>query len=253
MFFDLVIQIHYMKNIHQLTFVLVKSLYLYVENRIGIYFDSIVLQNIFCQTHLILIFNVHELLLSSLVICINFQLRQFRQICDPAVPNVVSDPGCQQRVSMKEETSLCDTVCLVIEFFRVHLIEISQLLLFQDLCVQLSHTVYRIAAGNSQMSHLHLSVIDNGHLADLFLISGIFCLDLLNKSPVDLFNDLVNTRKQFREQLNRPFFQSFCHNGMVCICAGMGSDVPCLIPGQVLLINQDTHQFGHCHGRMGIV
>src|SRR5699024_12739808 len=40
---------------------------------------------------------------------------------------------------------------------------------------------------------------------------------LLNKSPVDLFNDLVNTRKQFREQLNRPFFQSFCHNGMVCI------------------------------------
>ena len=40
---------------------------------------------------------------------------------------------------------------------------------------------------------------------------------------------------------------------MVCISAGVGSDIPCLIPGHIFFIYQDTHQLRHCHGRMGII
>ena len=108
---------------------------------------------------------------------------------------MIGDPVSQQRVRMHQETSLCNTVCLVIEFLRIHLVEIFQLLFFQDLGMQSCNTVYRITAGDCQVGHLHLSVIDDSHLPDLFLISRIFVLDLQDKSAVDLFDDLVYTRK----------------------------------------------------------
>ena len=90
------------------------------------------------------------------------------------VANVGSYPVCQQRVSVKKESSLGDTVRLVIEFLRHHLIEIFQLLFLQDLGVKLCNTVYGIAGSDGQMSHFYLSVVDDCHFADLLLVARIF-------------------------------------------------------------------------------
>ena len=250
---DLVVQIHNVQNIHQLTFVLMQSLNLNIEDGVRIDFNSVMLLDVFCQTYFVLIFDIHELLQSFLVIRVNFQFCQFRQIGDPAVTDMIGDPVSQQRVRMHQETSLCNTVCLVIEFLRIHLVEIFQLLFFQDLGMQSCNTVYRITASDCQVGHLNLSVVDDSHLPDFFLISRIFVLDLQDKSAVDLFDDLVYTRKQFGEQLDRPFFQSFCHDGMVGVCTGMRCDIPCFFPGHSFFVQQDTHQFGNRHGRMGII
>ena len=70
MLFDLVIQIHYMQNVHQLTFVLMQTFYLYIKDRARIYFDTIVLLDVFCQTQFVLIFNLHEFLLCFQIIYI---------------------------------------------------------------------------------------------------------------------------------------------------------------------------------------
>ena len=105
-------------------------------------------------------------------------------------------PFCKKRVTMKQETSLGNTIGLVVEFLRHHLVEILQLSLLQDLSMQFSHTVYRITCHDCQMSHLYLTVHDNGHLLNLLIVVRVLFLDLNDKSAVDLLYDLVNTRKQ---------------------------------------------------------
>ena len=253
MLLDLVIQIHDMENIQQLALILVETLYLYVKDRSRVHGDSVMLLDIFCQAYLVLVLDIHEFLLSLLIVRVDFQFGNLRQICDPLISDMGCHPVSQQRISMKQETALCNSVGLVVKFFRHHLIEILQLLMLENLGMQSCHAVYGIACSDSQMSHLYLAVIDNRHLADFFLIARVFLLDLDHKAAVDLFDDLIYTGKQAGEQLDRPFFQSLGHDGMVCVSAGLCGDLPCLIPFQAFLVDQDTHQLCHCHRRVGIV
>ena len=58
------------------------------------------------------------------------------------------------------------------------------------------HTVYGIAGTYCQMRHLDLSVINDRHLAYLFMIAGILRLDLCDEATVDLLHNLINTRQQ---------------------------------------------------------
>ena len=196
MVFDLVVQIHDMEDVQELAFVLMKPLYLYIKNGPRVNINAVMLFDVFCKTQLVLVFNIHELLLCLRVVCVYLHLSNLGKICDPLVSDMVCYPVCKKRVCMEKESSLCDTVCLVVELLRHHLIEISQLLILQDLCVEPCNTVYRIACNNGQMCHFYLSVIDDSHLADLLLIARIFSLDLLYKAAVNLLDDLVDTRKQ---------------------------------------------------------
>ena len=118
MILDLIVEIHHVQNIQQLTLVLMQTLYLHVEDGARIYIDTIVLLNIFCKTLLVLILDIHELLKSLLVVRIDFQLGNLRQICDPLITDMFGYPVCKQRVSMKKESSLCDTIGLVVELLR---------------------------------------------------------------------------------------------------------------------------------------
>ena len=192
-------------------------------------------------------------MLSLLIIYINSQAFDSRQIGDPLVTYMLGYPFCKKRVTMKQETSLGNTIGLVVEFLRHHLVEILQLSLLQDLSMQFSHTVYRITCHDCQMSHLYLTVHDNGHLLNLLIVVRVLFLDLNDKSAVDLLYDLVDTRKQSGEQLDRPFFQCLSHDGVVGVSTGFSGYIPCLIPLQSFLIHQDTHQLCHCNGRMCII
>ena len=154
---------------------------------------------------------------------------------------------------MKQESSLCNTICLVVELLRHHLVEILQLLLLQDLSVQSCNAVYRVACCNCQMCHLDLSVVDNRHLANLLLIARVLRLNLQDKTTVDLFNDLVYTRQQSGEQLDRPFFQCLCHDSVVRVSTGLRRYLPCLIPLQTFFVQKDTHQLCDCYGRVRII
>ena len=43
MILDLVVKVHYMQDVHQLTLVLMETFYLYIEDGSRIYFDAVVL------------------------------------------------------------------------------------------------------------------------------------------------------------------------------------------------------------------
>ena len=242
-----------MENVHQLPLVLMKPLYLHVEDRPGVHIDPVMLLNILCQAQLVMILDVHKLLLAFLIVHIHRQLLDLGQIRDPLVADLIRDPVRQHRIAVEQEASLGDAVGLVVELLGHHLIKIAQLLLFQDLRMELRHTVDRIAAYDGKMGHPHLAVVNNGHFADLFLIARIALLDLLHKPAVDLLHDLVDTRKQAGKQLDGPFLQRLGHDSMVGVSAGLRRDLPCLVPAQVFLIQEDPHQLGHSHRRVGVV
>ena len=188
------------------------------------------LLDVLCKTDLVLVLNIHEFLLALLIIHINRKLFNIGEICDPLISDLIGHPICKQRVAVKQETSLGNTICFIIKLLRHHLIEVTKLLFLKDLCVKLRNTVYREAADDCKVSHADLSVVNDRHSADLLVVTRISLLDLGYKTAVDLLNDLVNTRKQTGEQLDRPFFKSFSHDGVVCVGTGLCRDLPGLIP-----------------------
>jgi len=103
------------------------------------------------------------------------------------------------------------------------------------------------------MSHLNLSVVDDCHLCNLLLVTRILLLNLNDETAVDLLNDLIDTRKQTGEQLDRPFLKCLCHDRVVRVSTGLCRNLPCFIPGQTVVIQKDSHQLCNRYGRMGIV
>ncbi len=247
-----------MEDVHQLPLVLVETLHLHVEDGIGIHLDTVMLLDIFCQTKLVPVLDLHELLLSRPVTRQLLQTHNLRQIRDPAVAHMLCHPLCQKGIAVEQEASLGDAVGLVVEAFGEHLVEVLQLLALQDLRVQPGHAVDGIARHDGHMGHFHLSVVEDCHLADLLpyidiIKIRIFLFDLLYKPAVDLLHNLVNSGEQPGEQVNGPFLKSFRHDGMVGVGAGSGGDIPCLVPAQVVIVQEDAHQLGDGHRGMGII
>ncbi len=118
-------------------------------------------------------------------------------------------------------------------------------------------TVHREAGDDGHIRHADLSVVDDCHLAD-FLIhvdSGIvvFFVNLDEEAAVDFLDNLIDSRKEPAEKIDRPFFQCFRHDRVVCISAAVRHDVPRLVPGQRILIEKDAHELRHCQRRMCII
>ena len=78
-----------MKDVEKLSLVFVETLYLYIKDGAGIHIDAVVLLDVFCQTNLVLILNIHELLLTFLIVSINRQLLDMGQVGDPLIANLI--------------------------------------------------------------------------------------------------------------------------------------------------------------------
>ena len=89
-----------MQNVEQLTFVFMQTFYLHIKDRTWIYFDTIMLFDIFCKTQFILVFDIYELLLCFLISCINRQLFNMGKICDPVISDMLTYPVCKQWITM---------------------------------------------------------------------------------------------------------------------------------------------------------
>ena len=105
---------------------------------------------------------------------------------------------------MKKESSLCYTIGLIGELIRIHLIEVMKCYLLQDLCMQGCYTVDGITTNDCKICHAYLTVIDDCHASDTIVISRETGLDILDKSTVDLFYDLIDTRQKTCEDFDGP-------------------------------------------------
>ena len=92
-----------MKDVHELSLVLLQTFYLNIEDGTRVNVDSVVFLDVLRKTDLVLVLNVHEFLLALLIIHINRKLFNIGEICDPLISDLVGHPVCKQRVAMKQE------------------------------------------------------------------------------------------------------------------------------------------------------
>jgi hypothetical protein len=70
---------------------------------------------------------------------------------------------------------------------------------------------------------------------------------------VDPHDDLEVTGQRLPEHRQRPGFQRLRQQGVVGVAEGGHRDFPGLVPGQVVLVDQEPHQLGDGDGRVGVV
>ena len=77
--------------------------------------------------------------------------------------------------------------------------------------------------------------------------------DVVQEAPVDLVDDLQVPGQEGLEQLDRPLLQGLGQERVVGVRQGAHREVPRLVPAELRLVEQDAHQLGHGHRRMGVV
>ena len=97
------------------------------------------------------------------------------------------------------------------------------------------------------------ALLDQAHAFDAALVAGETLADVLQETPVDLVNDLQLPRHQDLKPFHRPLLQSFRQQRVIGICQCLPGQIPCFVPAQVSVIQQNSHQFGDRHGRMCVI
>ena len=88
---------------------------------------------------------------------------------------------------------------------------------FKYIAVKLGHAVYGVRSRKAEVCHFDLVAVHNGVVADLAVVPRELLPKLAAETGVDFADDLENPRQKTAEQVLRPFFQSFRHNGVVGI------------------------------------
>ena len=89
--------------------------------------------------------------------------------------------------------------------------------------------------------------------ASLRLVAGMLRPHVVQEPAVDLVDDLQVPREQRLEQLDRPLLQGLGQQRVVGVRQGADGQVPRLVPAELGLVEQDAHQLGDGHRRVGVV
>jgi hypothetical protein len=116
--------------------------------------------------------------------------------------------------------------------------------------------VRAVRADDGEIRHPDLTfaaLLDEAHALDPALITGKLDPHLLDVAAVDLENDLEMTRQQHLEPPQGPLLQRLGQERVVGVRERPSGEIPCVIPSEARLVEQDPHQLGHGQARMGIV
>ena len=113
-----------------------------------------------------------------------------------------------------------------------------------------------VRADDREIGHPDLAqaaLLDEARALDAALVAREAGPHLLGEAAVDLEDDLQMTRQQHLEPRQRPFLQRLGQQRVVGVGERPSGEVPCLVPSEAGLVEQDPHQLGHGEARMGIV
>ena len=147
-------------------------------------------------------------------------------------------------VAIHQPATECDTICLIIEFLRIDIIELLQLAVLKDLCVKCCHTIDGIAVVDIHMCHMHQVVAVNDRNGFL----RIFSLNLL----IQLFDNRNKMRNNLFQIAHWPFLKCLCKDRMIGISTNLCNDIACFLKVNAFC-SQQTDELRNDHTWMCIV
>ena len=214
---DLIILMDEVQQVQLLTLILVQPLGLDIEHGIGVHCHLLGAQQPVCQRCLVGLFHGGQLVQHGFVVGEGQQLLQLGSVLTEAGTDVLFQRGGQARVTFQQPAAEGDAVGLVVELFRVQLIEAVQLGIFQDLGVQRCHAVGGMGEVDVHVGHVYpVVLVDDGKALVLGAGAG---------QCVQLFNDGHQLGHHCIQIGAGPLFQCLSQNGVVGVGTGLGNDL----------------------------
>jgi len=119
-----------------------------------------------------------------------------------------------------------------------------------------SATPYGVRANDGEPGHsdlLRRALLNERHAGETVPVLRPLLLDLSQEVVVDVIDDLEVSRQEVFEEGNGPALESLGQDGVVGVGDGLGHDLPCVIEGDVLLVDQDPLQLDNGESRMSVV
>ena len=118
-----------------------QTLCLYIENGIDIDINVQCILNISRKDFLTLHLHIHKFLLQILIIYVLHQILQSLRVGLECRADRFFQQIAQLRVGVQQPSSVRDTICFVVEFIRIDVIEVLHNIFLQYFRMQCSHTV----------------------------------------------------------------------------------------------------------------
>lgn len=144
-------------------------LYLHIKHRVRIHGDLHGLGNIIAQAHFVLPLALPQGQQKCRIIPIGQQLLNMGRIVQPFRPNGIGNQAPQAGVRLRKEAPMGHAIGLIVELLGVHCVKVLQHRGFEDLCMELRHTVDAVGADDRQIRHMHLTVPENGRISQPLL------------------------------------------------------------------------------------
>ena len=230
-----------------------EALYLNVEDGVGVDDQTGLSLNVGGQALLVgALGGTHGLEELSVVLEL-FELFQLKGVLEPAVANGLGHELGIGGVGLGKETTVRDAVGLVVELLGRQGIEVLEHDVLDDVGVNLGHAVDAMAADHGQVGHANLAVPQNGGLAQTLLPALLRGVERLVPATADLVDDLIHAGKELGERADGPLLQSLGQDGVVGVAHDLRHDVPGVVPLELLLVDEDTHELGAAHGGVRVV
>ena len=192
---------------------------------------------------------------ASVVLAI-LKLAQDLHIGDPVGAHMLIKQGRESGIGECNPAPRGHAIGHVGEFFGPELSEFRHQLLTHQVGVERCHTIHVMGANGGEVCHpdrLTPLLINDREFALNRLVTGVTQAHLLQEAAVDFVNQLKVPRQQASKQVEIPFFEGLGKQGVVGVSHGTAGDVPRLVPFHVTIIDQQTHQFCHRDGGVGVV
>ena len=181
------------------------------------------------------------------------ELLQLKGVLQPAVANGLGHELGVGGVGLGKEATVRDAVGLVVELLGRQGIEVLEHDVLDDVGVDLGHAVDAVAADHRQVGHANLAVPQNSGLAQTLLPALLRGVERLVPTTADLVDDLVHAGEELGERADGPLLQSLGQDGVVGVAHDLRHDVPGVVPLELLLVDEDTHELGATHGGVRVV
>ena len=250
---NLGIKRHNLQHVKELTLVLVHSLDLYVEDRVGINTLARLIVCIISEVFLIVMLDIGNSVENCRIVLILGKSDKLASVILEALADNLAKKLGKCGVGVVEPSSVNYAVGNVGELPGSHLIEIVEDGLLKNIAVKLGNAVYGVRADDRKVCHSYLVVSNDSHTGDSVPVTGIEVPEISGKSAVDLVYDHKDSGQLHTEQVESPAFKCLGKNGVVGIGHRLNNNAPGIVPAVAVLVHKDSHKLGNNKCGMSIV